>query len=97
MKTGVYRYQQNSRIGRENMDKKSREELILEYAPLVKKIVDRIAIRLPPNVSKDELVIGAGKGSLAVLEIQPPGKKAMAVRSYLQGKKLRKGMKFGSQ
>ncbi len=49
------------------------------------------------RVSKDELVIGAGKGSLAVLEIQPPGKKAMAVRSYLQGKKMSKGIRFGPQ
>jgi methionyl-tRNA formyltransferase len=49
------------------------------------------------RVSKDELVIGAGKGSLAVLEIQPPGKKAMAVRSYLQGKKMNKGIRFGPQ
>jgi len=49
------------------------------------------------KVSKDELVIGTGKGSISVLEIQPPGKKAMSVRSYLQGKKLDKGMRFGSQ
>jgi RNA polymerase sigma factor FliA len=68
MKTGVYRYQQNSRIGRENMDKKSREELILEYAPLVKKIVDRIAIRLPPNVSKDELASGGIMGLVDAID-----------------------------
>jgi methionyl-tRNA formyltransferase len=49
------------------------------------------------KVSKDELVIGAGKGSISVLEIQPPGKKAMLVRDYLQGKKLEKGMEFTSQ
>jgi methionyl-tRNA formyltransferase len=49
------------------------------------------------RVSRDELLIGAGKGSLSVLEIQPPGKKAMAVKSYLQGKKLEKGMKLTSQ
>ena len=49
------------------------------------------------RVSKDELIIGTGKGSLSVLEIQPPGKKAMAVRAYLQGKKMKKGMKLNSQ
>ena len=49
------------------------------------------------RVSKVELVIGAGKGSISVLEIQPPGKKAMRVRDYLQGKKLEKGMEFTSQ
>ena len=49
------------------------------------------------RVSKDELIIGAGKGSLSVLEIQPPGKKAMAVSAFLQGKKMKKGMKLNSQ
>ena len=49
------------------------------------------------TVLKDELVIGTGNGSLSVLEIQPPGKKAMDVKSYLQGKKLEKGMKLTSQ
>jgi len=74
MKAGVYRYQQNSRIGRENMDKKSREELILEYAPLVKKIVDRIAIRLPPNVSKDELASGGIMGLVDAIDKYDAGK-----------------------
>jgi methionyl-tRNA formyltransferase len=49
------------------------------------------------RVTKYELVICAGKGSISVLEIQPSGKKAMAVRDYLQGKKLETGMKFTSQ
>ncbi len=62
MKAGFDRYQQNFRVGRKNMDKQSREELILEYAPLVKKIVDRIAIRLPPNISKEELTSGGIMG-----------------------------------
>ncbi len=48
------------------------------------------------NVSKDELVVGAGKGSISILELQPSGKKAMDVRSLLQGKKLEKGMKFNT-
>ena len=49
------------------------------------------------RVTKDELVVGTGKGSISVLELQPPGKKAMTVRAFLQGKKLEKGMKFTSQ
>jgi len=49
------------------------------------------------RVTKYELVISAGKGSISVLEIQPSGKMAMAVRDYLQGKKLEMGMKFGTQ
>ena len=81
MKAGVYRYQQNSRIGRENMDKKSREELILEYAPLVKKIVDRIAIRLPPNISKDELASGGIMGLVDAID-KYDSRKGTQFRTY---------------
>ena len=74
MKAGVYIYQQNSRIGRETMDKKSRGELILEYAPLVKKIVDRIAMRLPSNISKDELASGGIMGLVDAIDKYDPEK-----------------------
>jgi len=49
------------------------------------------------RVSKYELVIGAGKGSISVLDIQPPGKRPMSVKAFLQGKKLDKDMRFGPQ
>lgn len=74
MKAGVDRYQQNFRLGRENMDEKSREELILEYAPLVKKIVDRMAIRLPPNISKEELTSGGIMGLFDAIDKFDSGK-----------------------
>jgi methionyl-tRNA formyltransferase len=44
--------------------------------------------------SKDELVIGTGKGSISVLEIQPPGKKVMNIKAFLQGKKPPAGVRF---
>ena len=37
-------------------DKKKRDKLIIKYAPLVKNIVERIALRLPNHVSKDDLI-----------------------------------------
>ncbi|MBL7179783.1 MAG: FliA/WhiG family RNA polymerase sigma factor [Desulfobacterales bacterium] len=74
MKAGVGRYQQFIRIDQENVDKKSREELILEYAPLVKAIVERIAMRLPPNISKDELISGGIMGLFDALDKFDPGK-----------------------
>ena len=49
------------------------------------------------RVSKDELVIGGGKGSISVLEVQPSGKRPMSVKAFLQGKKLDKDMRFDSQ
>ena len=74
MKAGVGRYQQFIRIDRENMDKKSREELILEYAPLVKAIVERVAMRLPPTISKDELISGGIMGLFDAIDKFDPGK-----------------------
>jgi RNA polymerase sigma factor for flagellar operon FliA len=37
-------------------DKKKRDEVIIKYAPLVKNIVERIALRLPNYVNKDDLI-----------------------------------------
>lgn len=45
-------------------------------------------------VSKDQLIVGAGEGRLSILEIQPSGKPVMKVKSFLQGRKLKEGMKF---
>lgn len=56
------------------MDEKSRKELILEYAPLVKKIVDRMAIRLPPNISKEELTSGGIMGLFDAIDKFDSGK-----------------------
>jgi len=46
------------------------------------------------RVSRDELIAGAGSGSLSILEIQPPGKPAMTIKAFLQGRKLKEGMRF---
>ncbi|MBI5057882.1 MAG: methionyl-tRNA formyltransferase [Nitrospirae bacterium] len=46
------------------------------------------------KASKDELIAGAGKGSVSILEIQPPGKPAMEIRAFLQGRKIKEGMRF---
>ncbi|MBW2245633.1 MAG: FliA/WhiG family RNA polymerase sigma factor [Deltaproteobacteria bacterium] len=56
MRAGVKKYQQAFQAEQGNKDEKLREELILKYAPLVKNIAERMAIRLPPNICKEELV-----------------------------------------
>lgn len=48
------------------------------------------------GVSKDELLVGTGSGILSIIEIQPAGKPVMLVRSFLQGRKIQKGMGFGN-
>jgi RNA polymerase sigma factor FliA len=56
MNAGIKKYQELTHVDQENMDGKHREELILKYAPLVKQIAERMAVRLPPNISKEELI-----------------------------------------
>lgn len=46
------------------------------------------------KATKDELLVGTGKGILSIVEIQPSGKPVMAVKAFLQGRRLRKGMRF---
>lgn len=65
MRAGVKKYQQASQAEQENKDEKLKEELVLKYAPLVKNIAERMAIRLPPNISKEELI---GPGVLGLFD-----------------------------
>ena len=46
------------------------------------------------KAAKNELVISAGSGGLSLLEIQPAGKPVMPVKAFLQGRRLREGMRF---
>ena len=43
-------------------------------------------------VSKDAFFVGTGKGLLAVMELQPAGKKPMSAAAFIQGRRLRQGM-----
>ncbi len=47
-------------------------------------------------VSKDELLVGTGRGIASIIEIQPAGKPLMPVRAFLQGRKIKEGMRFGN-
>lgn len=46
------------------------------------------------KVTKDNLIVGTGKGLLSILEIQPEGKPVMTIKAFLQGRKIVQGMKF---
>jgi methionyl-tRNA formyltransferase len=52
------------------------------------------AAGLIESVTKDELLVGTGRGSISITEIQPSGKPVMGIRAFLQGRKLAKGMRF---
>ena len=65
MKAGIKRYQEITRAATGDTDFKRREDLILKYSPLVKKIAERLSMRLPPQISKDELI---GPGILGLFD-----------------------------
>ena len=46
------------------------------------------------KVSKEELIVGTGKGSVSIIELQPEGKKPMSASAFLQGRRLREGSYF---
>ncbi|MEF9426612.1 MAG: methionyl-tRNA formyltransferase [Candidatus Mariimomonas ferrooxydans] len=49
------------------------------------------------KITANELLVGTGKGVLSILEIQPSGKPVMTVRAFLQGRRLKEGMKFNER
>jgi len=68
MRTKINKYQQVLDANGRGTDKETRDELILRYAPLVKQIADRIAIRLPPSISREELTSAGVVGLIQALD-----------------------------
>lgn len=56
MKAQINRYKQFMKGDLQNEAESRRENLIYKYAPLVKYITDRLAMRIPRHISKDELI-----------------------------------------
>ena len=53
-----------------------RERLILEYAPLIKFIAGRIAMRLPPHLSTDDLISAGALGLIDAVDKYDPDRNA---------------------
>ncbi len=68
MKAKLNKYQRIFDIDQGKVDSRLREDPILKYAPLLKYIVDRMAIRLPPHISKEELTSAGAVGLLDALD-----------------------------
>ena len=45
-----------------------REELILKYSPLIKYVAGKLAMRLPPNISRDDLISSGVIGLMDAIE-----------------------------
>lgn len=49
-------------------EKKRRNELVVKYAPLVKNIVERMALRLPAHVDREDLISAGTMGLMSAVE-----------------------------
>ncbi|MEI8348467.1 MAG: FliA/WhiG family RNA polymerase sigma factor [Pseudomonadota bacterium] len=59
---------------RSTVDPKVKDEIIVEYAPLIKYIALKIASRLPPNIELDDLISCGVIGLMDAIEKFDPGR-----------------------
>jgi len=77
-------YPSNSgKRGCEGLSGKEREALIHKYAPMVKYIANRIAMRVPPNISLDDLVSAGILGLLDAIDKFDP-KRDVQFKTYAE-------------
>lgn len=58
--------------GTKKIDKRTKEKLILEYAPLIRFIAQKIAVRLPSNIEFDDLVSSGVIGLMDAIDKYDP-------------------------
>jgi RNA polymerase sigma factor for flagellar operon FliA len=58
-----------------SLTREKREELILKYSHLIKYVAGRLAMRLPPNISQDDLISSGVIGLMDAIEKFDPSKK----------------------
>jgi len=60
--------------GTKKVDRRTKEKLILEYAPLIKFIAQKIAVRLPSNIEFDDLVSSGVIGLMDAIDKYDPSR-----------------------
>jgi len=60
--------------GTKKIDKRTKEKLILEYAPLIRFIAQKIAVRLPSNIEFDDLVSSGVIGLMDAIDKYDPSR-----------------------
>lgn len=65
-------YQQRKYKWPSNMNGTERTKIIVEYAPLVKLLANRLAMRVPPSVSLDDLISAGTMGLLDAVDRYDP-------------------------
>lgn len=73
MKAELTRYRQNTQPEEAHAAGREGEKDVLQYAPLIHFIANRMAMRLPPSVSKEELFSAGIVGLLDAVEKFDPG------------------------
>lgn len=58
-----------------SLTQEKRKELVLKYSPLIKYVAGRLAMRLPPNISPDDLISSGVIGLMDAIEKFDPSKK----------------------
>lgn len=67
----------------EKIDAVSQERLVLQYAPLIKYIATRMALRLPPHISLDDLISSGTIGLLDAIKKFDP-QKNISFKTYAE-------------
>src|SRR6266705_1368437 len=60
--------------GIKKIDKRTKEKLIVEYAPLIKFVAQKIAVRLPSNIEFDDLVSSGVIGLMDAIDKYDPSR-----------------------
>ena len=79
----IKKYRQNVPIKNTSKSLEERERLITDYAPLVKTIAGRLAMRLPQHVSQDDLLSAGIMGLLDAVDKYSP-EKGVEFKSYAE-------------
>ncbi|MBC7467593.1 MAG: FliA/WhiG family RNA polymerase sigma factor [Bdellovibrio sp.] len=59
---------------KKNIKRDQKEELIKEYAPLIKFVAQKIAVRLPPNIELDDLISAGSIGLMDAIDKWDPSR-----------------------
>jgi RNA polymerase sigma factor for flagellar operon FliA len=77
------RYDRSNRSQAVKQDSAERDALIAKYAPLIKTVAGRLAMKLPPHVDQDDLLSAGAMGLLDAIEKFDP-EKGVAFKSYAE-------------
>ena len=78
----IRQYDQNGRSG-SRIAESEREQYVTEYAPLIKTVAGRLAMRLPSHIDQDDLLSAGIMGLLDAIEKFDP-EKGVAFKSYAE-------------